>query len=74
MASLPNPLSEGEVPWKLMPASVSSKLTIFSRTTMPIYIKETSANVFDKNICLPKKNHYLIVTEGNDKRIFKNGL
>jgi hypothetical protein len=32
----PNPLSKGEGPWSLVPASVSWKLIIFNRTIMTI--------------------------------------
>ena len=41
---------------------------------IPIYIKRTSKNVFDKNIWLPRNSYYLIVTDENDKILFKSDL
>ena len=41
---------------------------------IPIYIKRTSKNVFDKNIWLPRNSYYLIVTDENDKILFENDL
>ena len=45
-----------------------------NKNSVPLYIKQVSGNVFDKNIWLPQDNYYLIVRDKNDKIVQENEL
>jgi len=41
---------------------------------IPVYIKRSFGNIFNKTIWLPKSNYYFLVTDINDKILFKKPL
>lgn len=42
--------------------------------SVPVYLKRSSEDIFDKNVWLPNNNYYLIVTDENDQMIYNDDL
>jgi hypothetical protein len=45
-----------------------------NRSAVPVYVKRVSEDNFDKKIWLPENNYYLIVTDKNDRIIYRSDL
>jgi hypothetical protein len=45
-----------------------------NHSAVPVYVKRVSEDNFDKKIWLPKNNYYLIITDKNDRTIYRSDL